>query len=66
MYWMVGLNDSRADIVIVNIFICILLGLVGNSCGLMAGSMFKDVRSASGMLPLVIMPLVLFSGFYAN
>lgn len=63
---MIGLNYMTADIVVINIFICILLGLSGNSCGLMAGSMFQDVRTAAGMLPMVIMPLVLFSGFYAN
>lgn len=63
---MVGLNDATAEIVVINIFICFLLGFSGNSVGLMAGSMFKDVRTASGMLPMVLMPLVLFSGFYAN
>lgn len=63
---MVGWNDNSGGIVVTHIFICILLGLCGNSVGLMAGSMFKDVRTASGMLPMVLMPLILFSGFWAN
>ncbi|CAD8112607.1 unnamed protein product [Paramecium primaurelia] len=65
-YWMVDLNDKSGDIVIINIIICILLGLSGNSFGLMAGCMFTDVKAASGFLPVVLMPLVIFSGFYAN
>lgn len=32
----------------------------------MAGCMFTDVKAASGFLPVVLMPLVIFSGFYAN
>lgn len=63
---MVGLNDHEASIVITTYFICILLGLAGNSIGLLAGSFFKDFKSAVGTLPMVLMPLILFSGFMAN
>lgn len=71
---MVNLNHKSADIVVINIIICILLGMSGNSfgidyinyLGLMTGCMFKDVKSATGFLPVVLMPFVLFSGFYAN
>ena len=31
---MVDLNDNSADIVVINIIICILLGLSGNSFGI--------------------------------
>ena len=63
---MIDLNYLTADIVIVNIFICILLGICGNSCGLMAGTIFKDSKVATSIVPVVIMPIVLFSGFWAN
>jgi ABC-type multidrug transport system permease subunit len=70
---MVNLNHKSADIVVINIIICILLGMSGNSfgiykcnLGLMASCMFRDVKTAAGFLPVVIMPFVLFSGFYAN
>lgn len=63
---MVGLNDRSAKIVITNIFICMLLGICGNSLGLMIGSVFKDVRAATGFMPLVMLPLVIFAGFLAN
>jgi ABC-type multidrug transport system permease subunit len=32
----------------------------------MGGCMFKDVKVASGVLPMFIMPLMLFSGFFQN
>ncbi|CAK84666.1 unnamed protein product (macronuclear) [Paramecium tetraurelia] len=65
-YWMIDLNDQTASIVIINILVCILLGLSGNSMGLMVGSMLSDARNASGIIPVVLMPLIAFSGFYAN
>ncbi|CAK84665.1 unnamed protein product (macronuclear) [Paramecium tetraurelia] len=34
--------------------------------GLMTGCMFNDLKAAAGFLPVVLMPLVIFSGFYAN
>ena len=49
-----------------HILVYILLALAGHSVGLMAGCMFKDVKTASGLLPMILMPLVLFSGFYSN
>ncbi|CAD8169780.1 unnamed protein product [Paramecium octaurelia] len=65
-YWMVDLNYKTGDIVVINIIICIMLGLSGNSFGLMTGCMFSDLKAAAGFLPVVLMPLVIFSGFYAN
>jgi len=61
---MVGLNDKEASIVVIHIFICILMSLAGNSVGLMGGAMFTDVKVASGVLPMFIMPMMLFSGFF--
>ena len=63
---MINLNSNRADIVILNIFICMMLGLSGNSCGLMAGAIFKDSKVALGVVPMVLMPVILFSGFWSN
>ena len=65
-YWMIDLNYIRGEIVIINIFICMMLGLSGNSCGLMAGAMFKDAKVAASVVPMIIMPIVLFSGFWSN
>jgi len=46
--------------------IFVLQSLAGNSIGLMAGCVFKDVKVASGFLPAILMPLILFSGFFKN
>lgn len=32
----------------------------------MGGCVFKDVKVAAGFLPVIIMPLILFSGFFKN
>lgn len=56
----------RAHIVVLHLFIYSLLSLCGNSLGLMGGCMFKDVKVAAGVVPMIIMPLVLFSGFFKN
>jgi len=66
IYWMIGFNDSTADIVIINIFISVLIALSGNSIGLFASSLFKSSKLAAGMLPMILSPLILFSGFFAN
>lgn len=65
-YWMVKYNDSSAEIVVVHMFIFALLSLCGNSIGLMGGCMFEDVKVAAGVVPMMVMPLVLFSGFFKN
>ena len=66
IYWMVGLNDRKAEFVFLHLFICILLSIAGNSVGLMGGSAFKDSKLASNFTPVVTMMFMLFSGFYAN
>ncbi|CAD8042834.1 unnamed protein product [Paramecium primaurelia] len=66
LYWMVGLNHMNSGIVITHIFIAVLTCLNGNSIGLMAGCAFNDIKAATGFVPLALLPLFAFSGFYAN
>lgn len=40
------------------------MSLVGNSIGFFTGSLFKDVKKASGMAPVLLLPLMMFSGMY--
>lgn len=47
-------------------FVFVLLSLAGNSIGLMGGCFFKDVKVAAGVIPMIVMPLMLFSGFFKN
>ncbi|KAM3141214.1 hypothetical protein pb186bvf_006599 [Paramecium bursaria] len=65
-YWMMKMNDYYADQPPTHIFIAVLLALCANSMGLMAGCAFKDVKLALNIVPMVLMPLIIFSGFFAN
>lgn len=38
--------------------------LVGNSLGILTGTLFKDAKSASALTPVVLLPLMMFSGLY--
>ena len=51
---------------VVHFVVITLLGLAGNSVGLMGGCIFKDPKVASGVVPMFIMPMILFSGFFSN
>ena len=50
----------------VHFIVLILLGLTGNSVGLMGGCIFKDPKVASGVVPRFFMPMILFSGYFSN
>ena len=38
--------------------------LVGNSLGLLTGALFKDAKRASALTPVLLLPLMMFSGLY--
>ncbi|CAD8179154.1 unnamed protein product [Paramecium octaurelia] len=66
LYWMIGLNSKDGGVVVIHIFVAILTCLNGNSMGLMAGCAFNDIKVATSIVPLVLLPLIIFSGFFAN
>lgn len=41
-----------------------LVALVGNSIGFFTGSLFQDVKKATSMAPVLLLPLMMFSGMY--
>jgi len=61
---MIGFNDSKVESVVLSYLIIILIGFVGNGIGIMGGSAFKDVKVATGILPVLVMPFMLFGGFF--
>lgn len=65
VYWMIGLHPG-ASYFFVHYLFAFLCNAAGNSYGLFVGSLFSDAKIASGMLPLIVLPLMLFSGFYKN
>lgn len=65
VYWMIDLHPGGSYwwLFFLVSFLC---SLAGNSFGLLCSSFFSDAKVASGMLPMVVLPLMLFSGFYKN
>ena len=71
---MMSLSNYYADQPPIHILVAVLLALCANSMGniynsikgLMAGCAFKDVKLALNIVPMVMMPLIIFSGFFAN
>lgn len=66
VYWMVGFNDSKPETVFIFIFLTILSSLNGNSVGLLTGCAFSSTRVASSMMPLLLLPMMLFGGIFKN
>jgi ABC-type multidrug transport system ATPase subunit len=64
-YWGVGLNPG-ADNFLVTCLICILLSLSGVSIGILAASAFSELSIALAVVPLAILPMMLFGGLFAN
>jgi ABC-type multidrug transport system permease subunit len=65
MYWFVGLSSTPGQFFIFYL-IAYLLTVNGISLGLMLGSMIQDQKSVSVVTPIIIIPFVLFSGFFKN
>ncbi len=61
------LSNNCSDIVIVYLCVVLILvvcSLVGNSIGIMTGSLFKDAKRASALTPMFLLPMMMFSGLY--
>jgi ABC-type multidrug transport system permease subunit len=65
MYWMINLSSS-AEQFFIFYFIVFLVSFAGNSLGLFLGSVINDAKSVSSAIPMVILPFILFSGFFKN
>lgn len=64
-YWMVGFQPSADKFIIYGI-VLILMALTGNAMGLFIACIFPDVAIALQVAPIIILPLVMFSGFVLN
>jgi len=64
-YWMIKLSSSARQFFIFYSII-FLINLCGNSLGLLLGSLITDARSVSAVVPILLLPFVLFSGFFKN
>lgn len=67
LYPAVALNwGPNAENFFIAALILIAVSLVGNGLGIMNGSLFSNIKTAAAMTPIMILPFMLFGGFYAN
>jgi len=65
MYWFVGLSSTPGQFFITYL-IAYLLTVNGLSLGLLLGAMIEDQKAVAEVTPILLLPLVLFSGFFKN
>lgn len=65
MYFMIGLGNSAEQFFIFYL-ILLLISFTGNSLGLLLGSAISDAKLVPLMIPIFLLPFILFSGFYKN
>ena len=66
IYWGVGYNTTSPKHFFIFMLGSLLQHLVGVSFGLFGGCIFSDMKLAQSVLPNVMLPFMLFAGFFAN
>ena len=66
VYFSVGLNINTADRFFVFYFYSLLLSWTSLGIGLIPGAMFRNKDLASIFIPLVLIPMMLVSGFFVS
>jgi len=64
-YWLVGLNSAVSSFFLF-IFGVVLTSMTAGSMGIMLGCMFPNAEVAVSLAPIVIIPFMLFAGFYVS
>jgi ABC-type multidrug transport system permease subunit len=65
LYWLVGYQDE-ADKYVLMVFIMVILENCGTALGIFVASFFEDIAVALAVVPMFLMPLMIFSGFFVN
>ena len=65
LYFMIGLAQTAKQFFIfyLNYF---LISFAGASLGLLIGSAILDAKSVAAVVPIILLPFILFSGFFKN
>lgn len=64
-YFMIDMANSGGQFFL-HVLVSILMGFNGASLGLLIGSIILDPKSVSAVVPIFILPIILFSGFFKN
>lgn len=62
---MIDLSNTGGQFFI-NCLIFALMSFCGSALGLLIGSVILDPKSVSAVVPIIILPFTLFSGFFKN
>jgi ATP-binding cassette subfamily G (WHITE) protein 1 len=65
LYWLVGYQDVASKYVLM-VFIMVILENCGTALGIFVASFFEDIAVALAVVPMFLMPLMIFSGFFVN
>ena len=65
MYWFVGLTSSVEQFFTFYL-VTYLMTVNGVSLGLMLGSIIHDQKSVSVAIPIIMLPMIIFSGLFKN
>eukprot|EP01016_Furgasonia_blochmanni_P019458 TRINITY_DN2181_c0_g1_i1.p1 TRINITY_DN2181_c0_g1~~TRINITY_DN2181_c0_g1_i1.p1 ORF type:complete len:538 (-),score=104.36 TRINITY_DN2181_c0_g1_i1:84-1697(-) len=66
IYWIIGLNDDSWQRFAIFAMIQWLQTFNGLTLGIMCGSFFRDPKVTMAMTPVMLLPFMMFSGFYTN
>jgi len=66
IYWTVGLNFTSWTNFLVFYVTCILQHGCGIALGLCGGCLIPDPRVSKAVIPVFILPFMLFAGFFVN
>ena len=64
-YFMVDLAQTGGQFFI-HYLVTALMSFNGSALGLLIGSVIQDPKSVSSTVPLILLPITLFSGFFKN
>lgn len=64
-YYLIGLRNSPQRLFIATLT-CVFTGLSGMAVGTVAGAAFDRIEMALAVLPLLLLPLMMFSGLIVN
>eukprot|EP00158_Paraphelidium_tribonemae_P007562 Partr_v1_DN28287_c0_g1_i1_m76207 putative ATP-binding cassette, sub-family G (WHITE), member len=66
LYWLVGFNTNTGFEFLVFAVTVMLLSACGTSLGIFFASIFQELQLALAVTPMVLLPLMIFSGLFVN
>jgi ABC-type multidrug transport system permease subunit len=64
-YYMIGLNPAFSAYLMAGVFV-VMSALCGTAVGTLVACLFDDISIALAVLPVILLPILLFSGLFVN